>query len=91
MNTNHMWAAILLAFLPTFSFAEIVEKKKAIEVINTGVVVSNAVGSGSSYRDDKQAVYIVHEGVLYFCNLFTKKKRSRSEALVAVECFFGTE
>lgn len=90
MNTRNLFTtATLSVFAPTFAFADLMGEEKALEIISRGIVVSGTVGAGSSYRDDKQAVYVMHEGTLYFCNLFTHKKRSVAEAQVQAECFRG--
>lgn len=92
MNTRNLFTtATLSVFAPTFAFADLMGEEKALEIISTGIIVNGAVGAGSSYRDDKQAVYVVHEGTLYFCNLFTQKKRSETEAVVASECFRSSQ
>jgi hypothetical protein len=91
MQKTTFLAAAFSFIAPTFLFADITGEEEALKIINGGIVVSGTIGAGSSYRDDKQAVYVMHEGTLYLCNLFTQKKRSDSEALVAAECFHSSQ
>ena len=80
-------AALIFATSSLAANADALTAEESLEVLSKGTVISSFAGDGSSARDNKQAVYVFHEGALVFCNLYTQKLRSTTEAAVNVECF----
>ena len=54
---------MLLAFPAN---ADLLTEADSLEVISKGTVISSFVGEGSSARGNKQAIYVVYDGMLFF-------------------------
>jgi hypothetical protein len=85
---NKLFIATLIFATASFAAnADVLTAEGSLEVINKGTVISSFVGDGSSARGNKQAIYVLNDGALFFCNLYTQKLRGTAEAAVNVECF----
>ena len=80
-------AALIFSTLSLAAKANVLTAEESFEVVSKGTMISSFVGDGSSARDNMQAIYVLHDGRLFFCNLYTQKLRSTTEAAVNVECF----
>lgn len=80
-------AALIFATSSLAANADVLTAEESFEVVSNGTVISSFVGDGSSARDNKQAIYVLHDSRLFFCNLYTRKLRSTTEAAVNAECF----